>query len=50
MNKNPFTYKKSGVDINAADKFINFISIFYLEKSLKFGFDFYLVNILNAGF
>ena len=26
MNKNLFTYKKSGVDINAADKFINFIS------------------------
>ena len=26
MNKNIFTYKKSGVDINAADKFIRFIS------------------------
>ena len=26
MNKNLFTYKKSGVDINAADKFIKFIS------------------------
>ena len=26
MNKNLFTYKKSGVNINAADKFINFIS------------------------
>ena len=26
MNKNSFTYKKSGVDINAADKFIKFIS------------------------
>ena len=26
MNKNPFTYKKSGVDIGAADKFVNFIS------------------------
>ena len=26
MNKKLFTYKKSGVDINAADKFINFIS------------------------
>ena len=26
MNKNSFTYKKSGVDISAADKFIKFIS------------------------
>jgi len=26
MNKNLFTYKKSGVNIDAADKFINFIS------------------------
>ncbi len=26
MNKNLFTYKKSGVNINAADKFINFIA------------------------
>ena len=26
MNKKTFTYKKSGVDINAADKFIKFIS------------------------
>ena len=26
MNKNSFTYKKSGVNIEAADKFINFIS------------------------
>ena len=26
MNKNLFTYKKSGVNINAADKFVRFIS------------------------
>ncbi len=26
MNKNPFTYKKSGVNIAAADKFVSFIS------------------------
>ena len=26
MNKKIFTYKKSGVNINAADKFVNFIS------------------------
>ena len=26
MNKKAFTYKKSGVNIDAADKFVNFIS------------------------
>ncbi len=26
MNKNPFTYKKSGVNIDAADRFVNFIA------------------------
>ena len=26
MNKNLFTYKKSGVNIDAADKFVTFIS------------------------
>ena len=32
MNKNLFTYKKSGVNIDAADKFINFISTISSKK------------------
>ena len=32
MNKNLFTYKKSGVNINAADKFISFISSISSKK------------------
>tara|TARA_Y100000591_G_scaffold41045_1_gene30261 strand:- start:1081 stop:2109 length:1029 start_codon:yes stop_codon:yes gene_type:complete len=35
MNKNLFTYKKSGVDINAADKFIKFISNISTKKRGK---------------
>ena len=35
MNKNLFTYKKSGVDINAADKFVNFISNISSKKKGK---------------
>ena len=35
MNKNLFTYKKSGVDINAADKFVNFISTITSKKKGK---------------
>ena len=35
MNKNLFTYKKSGVDINAADKFVNFISSISSKKKGK---------------
>ena len=35
MNKNLFTYKKSGVNINAADKFINFISSISTKKRGK---------------
>ena len=35
MNKKLFTYKKSGVDINAADKFINFISKISTNKRGK---------------
>ncbi|MBD1135123.1 phosphoribosylformylglycinamidine cyclo-ligase [Pelagibacterales bacterium SAG-MED47] len=35
MNKNLFTYKKSGVDINAADKFIKYISEITSKKKGK---------------
>ncbi len=35
MNKNSFTYKKSGVDINAADKFIKYISSISSKKKGK---------------
>ena len=35
MNKNLFTYKKSGVDIKAADKFVNFISNISSKKKGK---------------
>jgi len=35
MKKNLFTYKKSGVDIKAADKFVNFISTFSTNKRGK---------------
>ena len=35
MNKNSFTYKKSGVDINAADKFVRFISNISSNKKGK---------------
>ena len=35
MNKSLFTYKKSGVDISAADKFIKFISNISTKKKAK---------------
>ena len=35
MNKNTFTYKKSGVDIKSADKFVNFISSNTQKKTEK---------------
>ena len=35
MNKKLFTYKKSGVDIDAADKFVKFISNISLKKRGK---------------
>ena len=35
MNKKTFTYKKSGVNINAADKFVNFISAVSSKKKGK---------------
>ena len=39
MNKNLFTYKKSGVNIDAADKFVNFIANITSKKNgnKKFG-------------
>ncbi len=42
MNKNIFTYKKSGVDIKSADKFVNFISSITSKKKQK-------KNIRNIG-
>ena len=35
MNKKLFTYKKSGVNIDAADSFINFISAVSSKKKGK---------------
>ena len=35
MNKKKFTYKKSGVNIGAADKFVNFISTVSPKKRGK---------------
>ena len=35
MNKKLFTYKKSGVNIDAADKFVNFISSISSKKKGK---------------
>ena len=35
MNNNFFTYKKSGVDIKAADKFVKFISNTTSKKKVK---------------
>ena len=35
MKKNLFTYKKSGVDIKAADKFVKFISSISSKKKAK---------------
>ena len=38
MNKKKFTYKKSGVNINAADNFVNFISNVSSKKKGKIKF------------
>ena len=35
MNKSSLTYKKSGVDIKAADKFVKFISLISSKKKAK---------------
>ena len=35
MKKNSFTYKKSGVDIRAADRFVNFISNISTKSTVK---------------
>ena len=35
MNKKKFTYKKSGVNIKASDKFVNFISTVSAKKKGK---------------
>ena len=38
MNKKLFTYKKSGVNIDAADNFVNFIRTFSSKKKAKKSF------------
>ena len=38
MNKKLFTYKKSGVNIDAADSFVNFISVVSSKKKAKKSF------------
>ena len=55
MNKDLFTYKKSGVDINAADKFIKFISNIWrtapksaLQDGFSIFFDVRPVNLRNS--
>ena len=44
MNKNLFTYKKSGVNIKAADSFINFISSVSSKKRSKKSFQILVVS------
>ena len=43
MNKKKFTYKKSGVNIDAAEKFVNFISTFSAKKEAKKSFQILVV-------
>ena len=45
MNKKLFTYKKSGVNIDAADNFVNFISSVSSKKKAKKSFQILVVLV-----
>ena len=46
MNKSLFTYKKSGVDINSADRFVNFIAKNSSKKKINIKKNIFLKNEL----
>ena len=50
MNNKLITYKKSGVNINAADKFVNFISSVSSKKRGKKSFQILVVSVLYQTF
>ena len=50
MNNKLITYKKSGVNINAADKFVNFISSVSSKKRAKKSFQILVVLVLYQTF